>query len=151
MENYLLGMARRYLTKMEITSIYISIYALFYVILSFYVIKGRRKLKIGIGQSEQADLLKRIRAQGNFIEYTIIFILLLASAENLDFSNSSLHFMGILFFIGRLSHAYGLLFAEIYEGNQPKKNFKFRVGGMVITFTSIIHLAVSILTKHITG
>ena len=60
-----------------IISFYAAILALLFVALSVYVILGRAKYKVLIGEGTSPDMLRRIRAQGNFIEYTPLFLILL--------------------------------------------------------------------------
>ena len=79
-------------------------------------------------------LSRSIRAQGNFIEYTPFFLILLFIAE---FNGSHPHFLYLvsgLFLISRLMHGIGFGFMR----HSPF----LRVGGITLTFVSILMIAV---------
>lgn len=124
-----------------ITSIYAGIFALFFIALSINVIKGRRAFHIAIGDKGQDEVMRRIRAHGNFTEYTPIFLILLGFSESNGLPIIAIHLFAIAFFIGRISHAYSLLRAEQYMNNIVK-NIKYRIIGMMLTFTIIGIMAV---------
>ena len=52
-----------------ITAAYAAILAVLFVVLSRNVIVIRRRRRIAIGAESDPDLLRRVRAQGNFAEY----------------------------------------------------------------------------------
>tara|TARA_B100001013_G_scaffold6910_1_gene4312 strand:- start:1016 stop:1363 length:348 start_codon:yes stop_codon:yes gene_type:complete len=96
------------------------------------VIKLRRQGKISFGDDGDRVLMRRIRAQGNFIEYTPIFLLSLIAIEWLAIENIPYYFLyinivGSLFIIGRILHALSL-----YE-----KKIMHRKTGMIITFVTL--------------
>ena len=96
------------------------------------VIKLRSQGKISFGDDGDTVLMRRIRAQGNFIEYTPIFILSLIAIEWLAIENIPYYFLyinivGSLFIIGRILHALSL-----YE-----KKIMHRKTGMIITFVTL--------------
>ena len=61
--------------------IYVALAAIILRTLSINVIVERRKNKVSIGDDGNRTLLRRIRAQGNFIEYTPIFLISLIGIE----------------------------------------------------------------------
>ena len=100
--------------------------------LSINVIKLRRQNKVSFGDDGDRTLMRRIRAQANFIEYTPIFLLSLIGIEWLAVENIPYYFLyinivGSLFIIGRILHALSL-----YE-----KKIMHRKTGMIITFVSL--------------
>ena len=112
--------------------IYVALSCLILSKLSINVIKLRRQGKISFGDDGDRTLMRRIRAQGNFIEYTPIFLLSLIGIEWLALENIPYYFLyinivGSLFIIGRILHALSL-----YE-----KKIMHRKTGMIITFVSL--------------
>ena len=112
--------------------IYVALTCLILSKLSMNVIKLRRQGKISFGDDGDRVLMRRIRAQGNFIEYTPIFLLSLIAIEWLAIENIPYYFLyinivGSLFIIGRILHALSL-----YE-----KKIMHRKTGMIITFVTL--------------
>ena len=112
--------------------IYIALSCLILSKLSINVIKLRRQNKVSFGDDGDRILMRRIRAQANFIEYTPIFLLSLIGIEWLAVENIPYYFLyinivGSLFIIGRILHALSL-----YE-----KEIMHRKTGMIITFVSL--------------
>ena len=112
--------------------IYIALSCLILSKLSINVIKLRRQNKVSFGDDGDRALMRRIRAQANFIEYTPIFLLSLIGIEWLAVENIPYYFLyinivGSLFIIGRILHALSL-----YE-----KKIMHRKTGMIITFVSL--------------
>jgi len=112
--------------------IYVGLSCLILSKLSINVIKLRRQGKISFGDDGDRTLMRRIRAQGNFIEYTPIFLLSLIAIEWLSIENIPYYFLyinivGALFIVGRILHAISL-----YE-----KKIMHRKTGMIITFFAL--------------
>lgn len=130
-----------------ITALYAALLAFLLIALSAYVIQARRKtgLKEDTGERE---LQKRIGAHANFTQYTPHFLILLGALESLGFPHYGLHFLGALFFAGRLTHAYGLLFAEDVEGGKLRSGH-YRVRGMAGTFIAMGSAAAFLLLRII--
>ena len=66
---------------MHITGLYVALAALLVVVLSIRVVLCRRALRISLGDGDEKELKKRIRAQANAIEYLPLALLLLLSLE----------------------------------------------------------------------
>lgn len=115
-----------------VSSLYASLLALIFVILTIRVIRIRRSQKISIGDGGSSALQKAIAAQANFCQSSPIFLILLLITEFSGTNDIILHCCGVIMLLGRTFHAYGI--------NQEKENFLFRVSGMVATFTAIIIL-----------
>ncbi len=123
-----------------ITSLYASLFAFMFVGLSIYVIKGRRRYKIPLGDAGEYAMRQRMRAHGNFAEYTPFFVVLLALVEYQGLPFYAVHALGLLFLFGRINHAYGLGYAERLEGGKLQ-NVKYRIRGMVCTFIALLMTA----------
>lgn len=131
-----------------VTSLYAAILAIMFIILSVMVIKQRRKYKIAIGDKAAEGLQRFNRAHGNFVEYTPFFLIMLAMAEFNNLNLYAVHLIAIIFIIGRISHAYGLTVAE-NVGNDRKANYKFRVFGMMCSFSCLGLLSVGLFIQYI--
>ena len=114
--------------------IYVALSAFILYKISINVILERRKNKISFGDDGNRTLIRRIRAQGNFIEYTPIFLISLIGIEwigyekNIPYYLIYVHILGIIFILGRIFHAISLY----------QKKISFRRIGMRITFYSLI-------------
>ena len=118
-----------------ITALYAGPLALLLIVLSARVITYRRANRIGLGDSGDNSLLKRMRAQANCAEYAPIGIVMMLLVELQNAPAPLVHLIGALLLVGRLMHAYG------FSSSPPKMNL--RVGGMVLTFISLALSALS--------
>lgn len=111
---------------MQVSFLYLGLSFFINFILTIRIIKLRRKHLIGIGTSGNEELARAVRAHGNFIEHAPLILLMLMA---LDYATSSaylIHALGLVLFIGRILHAYGL-------SKSAGKSFG-RVAGMMSTF-----------------
>ena len=93
---------------MRITGLYAALGTILVVILSLRVVLYRFRHKIGLGDGDDRELRKRIRAQGNCIEYLPLGLLLLLLLELEQTSPTALHACGITLVLARAAHAWGL-------------------------------------------
>ena len=120
-----------------ISTLFTSVLAIWLLILSTRIIalRGAWFLKFfAFNNFGEKALSRSVRAQGNFIEYTPFFLILLFFAE---FNGSHPHFLYLvscLFLISRLMHGIGFGFMR----HSPF----LRVGGTILTFVSILLIAV---------
>ena len=120
-----------------ITPIYVALLAILFLFLSFKTIKVRKKLQIGVGTGDNPELLRAMRVHANFSEYVPISLILILSFELLKGHFILVHGLGVALLIGRVLHAYGV--------SQTKENLKFRVSGMLLTFSTMLVSIVSII------
>lgn len=109
---------------------YAAALAVFYVVLAFLVIRQRFKLRIGLGDGQQPELVKVVRIHGNFAEYVPFLLLLLLILELQGAALWQLHLVGALTLGGRLCHAVGLLRSS---GTSVPRFF-----GMISTFSALL-------------
>ncbi|WP_372761168.1 MAPEG family protein [Pseudoalteromonas sp.] len=121
-----------------IISIYAALLALFYVYLSLNVITVRRAAQISLGDGENPQLQRAIRAHGNFIEYVPLAVILLFLAEYQGLASHYCHALGALLFIGRVFHNLSMV----------EENIKYRQIGTIATFLTIIISAFIILLSR---
>lgn len=91
-----------------ITALYASLLALLLLALIVPIIKGRRGLKVGIGDGGHRSLQQAVRAHGNATEFIPIFLILLFLFEINGGGKMFLHIAGVGFVLVRISHAIGL-------------------------------------------
>lgn len=127
---------------MMITAGYAAALAILFLILSARTLLYRRATQVPLGNGEDRALLRRIRAHGNFSEYTPMALILMVLAEHslrehgLGF-HWVMHLLGVFLVVGRIMHAYGI--------SQIREVFFFRVVGMGLTFNAIAGSALVIV------
>ena len=120
-----------------ISTLFASVLAIWLLILSVRIIalRGVSFLNFfAFNNFGEKALSRSVRAQGNFIEYTPFFLILLFIAE---FNGSHPHFLYLvscLFLISRLMHGIGFGFM--------KHSPFLRIGGTTLTFFSILLITV---------
>ncbi len=107
-----------------ITPLYASLAAAILIVLSLRVIGVRRSRRVAIGDGGDDDMARRIRAQGNFAEYTPLALVLILLLELGGVPAWQLHLLGAALILGRILHAWSL---TAHSGNG-------RVTGMALTF-----------------
>lgn len=122
---------------MYITPVYAALLGLLFVYLSARTILLRRKLKIAVGDAGNRDMLRAMRVHANFAEYTPLALLLIFMLELQNGYGLLVHALAVVLISGRVFHAYGV--------SQSNENFRYRVFGMMLTFTSLTGAALSIL------
>lgn len=123
------------------TALYAALLALMFVVLSIKVIGKRRQFKVGIGTNGEALLERAVRVHANFAEYVPLALVLMFLAEYSGLAPLYLHILGLTLLLGRLSHAYGV--------QQLKEPLKFRVFGMLLTFSVLLLSAIAILLLYL--
>lgn len=132
------------------TSLYAAICGIMLILFSFKIIAFRRKFGIGMGEGNQFEMKRAIRAQANFLEYTPVFLVSLGIAELNGLSPWTINLFGVLFLAGRTMHAYSLLKHEKYnDASQLVSVPKWRIRGMVCTFIVIGSLAITLILQII--
>ena len=122
------------------TALYAGILAILFIVLSIRVITRRNQYQVAIGSDGQVLLERAIRVQANFAEYVPFALLLMFLAEYSGLASLYLHILGIALLVGRLSHAYGV--------SQQQEPLKFRVFGMILTFTVLLLAALAIFMLY---
>lgn len=113
---------------LPITSILAAVFAIALVALSLAVSLKRMKVGVEIGLGDDPTLLRRIRAQGNFVEYVPFALILCGLAEFRGAGSQWLLVFSSLIVLGRLSHAVGIL----------NGSTRLRAIGMLATYGAIL-------------
>lgn len=90
------------------TSLYAAVLAVLLLHLSMNVTKARRAGNISVGDGGDEHLLRVMRTQANFTEYTPMVLILMGGLELNGFSIWAVHGLGVMFVVGRILHAIGL-------------------------------------------
>lgn len=115
---------------MNISILFTIIFIIFYLVLTIITIRARKSARVAYGDGFNKDLTKAIRAHGNFFEFTVFFIISSFLLETLEANQIYILLVNIIFFLGRISHAYSML----------KEKILFRTIGMMATlFTYAIN------------
>jgi hypothetical protein len=115
---------------MNILSLYAALLALLFVALSIRTLRLRRRLRIGIGDAGNEQMLRAMCVHSNFAEYVPISLFLIYLVEIQGAQGLLIHALGLCLLTGRLSHAYGV--------SQANENYTFRVVGMSMTFITLL-------------
>ena len=113
-----------------ITPLYVALAAVILLVLSFRVIRLRRRFAVGLGTGGHSELEQAMRGHGNFTEYAPIGLILIASAELSGAAAGWIHTIGILLIVGRMAHAWGLA--------QSRGSSVGRLAGMVLTIAAVV-------------
>jgi hypothetical protein len=92
----------------------------------------RLRHKVSVGDAGNERIASRMRAQANFIEYTPLFLILLALIELSRGSETWLWGVAIVYILGRLAHPFGM--------DRPAPN-KLRMLGILTTWIVLVGLA----------
>jgi len=110
---------------MNISILFTIIFIIFYLILTIITIRARKSIKVAYGDDGNKELIKAVRAHGNFFEFTVFFIISSFLLEILDAGQIYILFVNIVFLLGRIFHAYSML----------KEKILFRMIGMMVTLS----------------
>lgn len=115
---------------MYVTGLYAAPLALMLVWLSLGVIKARVAARVALGDGDDLLLRRAIRAQGNFVEYVPMALVLMALAEAGNVPAAVVHALGMALVCGRAVHAVGI--------RRAKEDLRLRQVGMVLTFAVLV-------------
>lgn len=122
---------------MHITGLYVALSAMLVVVLSIRVVMRRISARVSLGDGDDKELKKRIRAQANAIEYLPLALLLLLLLELNQTQPVVLHACGIVLIVARVAHAFGL---SRTGGTSPP-----RFAGTALTLTLMLAMALLLI------
>lgn len=115
---------------MQILPFYAAILTLLYVVLSIRTLRLRRTLRIAIGDAGNERMLRAMRVHSNFAEYVPLGLIMIYLVETLGAQPLLVHGLCLCLLGGRAAHAFGV--------SRLKEDYRFRVAGMALTFTTLI-------------
>ena len=122
---------------MYVTPLYAAALALLFIALSVRTLRLRRTLGVGLGDQGEPRILRAMRVHANFAEYVPLTLVLILMLELQSASAGPVHFLSACLVTGRISHAFGV--------SREPEDYRFRVFGMVMTFTALGGAAVRLL------
>lgn len=93
----------------------------------------RSSEKISVGDEDNENLIRRMRAQANFVENAPFVLILIGAIELSGRGDPWLAWVAGLFIIGRIAHAFGMEGEKLMAG---------RIVGTVVTMLTLLGLAV---------
>lgn len=123
------------MTPLPITSLFVALFAIALVALSLPISLRRMKVGVLVGEGADDTLRRRIRAQGNFIEYVPLSLLALGIVEMHGAPTLLIVSIGGTLTLGRALHAIGML----------RNVTALRGFGMTLTYVSLCTAAVRLL------
>ena len=126
---------------MTVTPVYASLLGFLFIALSVRTIRLRRKHRVAVGDGDNSELRRAMRVHANFAEYVPLSLLLIFFAELDGSPKWWINVLAGALLCGRLAHAWG--------GSQAKENFRYRVSGMVLTFSVISAAGLTILLTRL--
>lgn len=128
------------MTRIPVTLFTSAIMGILLVVLSLLVSTTRGKVKVpigdGAGKPGAEALLQAIRAQGNFIEYVPMALILLGATEASGATRLGSEIFAFLLILARISHAIGM--------REPGAN-PLRAAGALLTYLVLLGLSVEAL------
>jgi uncharacterized protein len=76
--------------------------------LGYRIAQHRNQFKVSVGDGGHEPLLRRMRAQANFIENAPFFLILLGGLELSGASRLGLALIATVFILARIAHPYGM-------------------------------------------
>ena len=128
---------------MHIVFFYAAVLALLFVALSVRTILLRRRFRIAVGDADNEEMLRAIRAHSNFAEYVPLTLLLIYFVELGDAEDWLVHGLCIALLAGRILHAIGI--------SRVRENYRIRTAAMALTFTTIVAASLSLLSGALRG
>lgn len=116
-----------------ITALYAGLLTLIHLWLSYRVVQARRLFKVSVGDGGEREIIKRNRAQSNWVEYAVIGIILLLLLEIQGLSDWLVHSAGLTLLAGRAAHAWGY--------SRKPQIVVLRQIGMYLTLLGLIGMA----------
>lgn len=98
----------------------------------------RQSLKVSIGDGGHEIIVRRMRAQANFIENVPISLLLFGLVEISGKGGAWLAPLGAIFLIGRIAHAYGMDSDTRFKAGRP-------IGAITAMLTQLVLVVVAVL------
>ena len=135
------------MNSIPLTSLFASLFTIFYLFLSFRIGYLRRSpvMKLIFKMDKKVPAIKldrNVRAHGNFSEYVPLFLIVLYIFESVDLiSFKYLLIICLVFSYGRVAHAICFAFFD--------HNPFLRISGMLCTYLSLALLSIQLLLSII--
>ena len=92
------------MTSLQAAALWIGLNTLFLAYISMRVGQARMKTKTDLGDGGHPEMIRAIRAQGNYVEYAWAALLGLFLLAMLGASSMLIHALGAIFLLARIFH-----------------------------------------------
>ena len=100
----------------------------------------RKEFRVNVGDGGHEPLLRRMRAQANFIEHAPIFLILLGGLEISGANRIALAVIGAIFVVARVLHGLGM------DGGERQRLRMFgMIGSSLVTLTVTIWALICVI------
>jgi uncharacterized protein len=119
-----------------------SVLGLIYIVLMLRIVRMRFQNRISLGDGGNAEILKRIRAHGNFAEYVPLLLILMGLLELAGTNKTWLAMAGAVLVVCRICHVIGIhrqapnLFRVVGTVGTATLIIAFCVYGLILTFSA---------------
>jgi hypothetical protein len=96
------------MTPLQAAALWIGLNVLLLIFLSARVGQMRNRLKINLGDGGNPEMVKAIRAHGNYTEYAPLALVGLVALAEVGANVAIVHVLGAFFFFARIAHMLGL-------------------------------------------
>ncbi|MFN3960977.1 MAG: MAPEG family protein [Parvularculaceae bacterium] len=96
------------MTSIQAAGLWIGLNTVFLIYVSVRVGMTRTRLKINLGDGGNEEMVRAIRAQGNYVEYAPIALLGLFALAVMGQAPLLIHALGAAFLAARVAHLLGL-------------------------------------------
>ncbi|NWG70382.1 MAG: MAPEG family protein [Parvularculaceae bacterium] len=96
------------MTPLQAAALWIGLNVLLLIFLSARVGQMRNRLKINLGDGGNPEMVKAIRAHGNYTEYAPLALVGLVALAEVGANVAIVHVLGGFFFFARIAHMLGL-------------------------------------------
>jgi len=96
------------MTSLQAAALWIGLHTLLLIFLSVRVGQVRTRLKINLGDGGNPEMVKAIRAHGNYTEYAPLALVGLVALAAVGAGVAIVHGLGAFFLFARVAHMLGL-------------------------------------------
>jgi hypothetical protein len=120
---------------------YAALLGLVLVFISVWVSAGRGKYGVSVGDGGQPNLIARMRAQANFVEYVPLILILVLLLEGRRTSIFIIHLLLLPLLIARILHPFGMV-------APPKTAQQLLCRGIPAGVTLLVLIAAAVLLLY---
>lgn len=105
----------------------------------------RKQFQVSVGDGGQEPLLRRMRAQSNFIENAPFVLILLGCLELSGANRAGLASLAVIFIVARILHGVGM------DGGDQQRFRMFGMMGSSLVTLALVIWAVALVTARLLG
>jgi uncharacterized membrane protein YecN with MAPEG domain len=98
----------------------------------------RHSLKVSVGDGGQEPIVRRMRAQANFVENVPITLILFGLVEITGKGGAWLAPLGAVFLLGRIAHAFGMDSDTAFKAGRPIGMLTSMLSQLVLAVVAVL-------------